>query len=269
VIKQPGTDTGGRRQPGVDELVHYQVQRAVAVITLDSPHNRNALSRRLVAELTAHLSSAGADEGVRAVLLTARGTAFCSGMDLAEAEVEPMEQTARGLVGLLRRLVELPKPVVVKLAGPVRAGGTGIVAAADIALTSTDVSFAFTEVRVGVAPAVISIPLLPRLLPRAAARYLMTGETFDAAEAARIGLVTQAVPPDRLDGAVDGLLEALRHAAPQAVRETKELLTRRLLGNFDELGEPMAALSARLFGSPEAQEGRRAFFEKRPPQWSG
>jgi enoyl-CoA hydratase len=252
----------------VDELVHYEAERGVAVLTLDSPHNRNALSRRLVAELTDRLAEAEADDDVRAVLLTARGPAFCSGADLSEAATEPMSETARGLAGLLRRLVEIPKPVVVQLAGPVRAGGAGLVGAADVVLAATDVSFAFTEVRVGVAPAVISIPLLPRLLPRAAGRYLLTGEAFDAAEAARIGLVSQAVPAEDLDAVTGRVLEALRTAAPQAVRETKRLLTRRLREDFQALSEPMAELSARLFSSAEAREGMRAFLERRPPGWS-
>jgi len=252
---------------GVDELVRYGVERGIAMLTLDSPHNRNALSRRLVEQLTAHLSAAETDGDVRAILLTARGKAFSSGADLREASAEPMDQTARGLAELLRRLVEIPKPVVVKLAAPVRAGGTGIVAAADVVLASTDVTFAFTEVRVGVTPAVISIPLLPRLLPRAAARYLLTGETFDAAEAARIGLVSQAVPPGQLDAATSRLLDAFRQTSPQALRETKALVTRRLRADFDALTEPMAELSARLFASEEAKEGMAAFLEKRPTRW--
>jgi enoyl-CoA hydratase len=251
----------------VAELVHYRVERGVAVLTLDSPHNRNALSRRLLGELRAHLSAAENDDEVRAILLTARGKAFSSGADLSEAATTPMDETARALAELLQRLVEVPKPVVVKLTAPVRAGGTGIVGAADVVLASTDVSFGFTEVRVGVAPAVISIPLLRRLLPRAATRYLLTGETFDAAEAARIGLVSQAVPPDRLDAVTDNVLDAFRQASPQAVRETKALVTRRLRADFAELSEPMTELSARLFASEEAKEGMTAFLQKRPPRW--
>jgi len=250
----------------VTELVHYGVERGVAVLTLDSPHNRNALSRTLVEQLAAHLTTAQADDEVRAILLTARGKAFCSGADLSEATTAPMEATARGLAALLRRIVEVPKPVVVKLAGPVRAGGTGIVAAADVVLASSDVSFAFTEVRVGVAPAVISIPLLPRLLPRAASRYLLTGETFDAYEAARIGLVSQAVAPGELDAATEGVLEAFRKISPQALRETKGVLTRRLRADFDALSDPMAELSARLFASDEAQRAMTAFLGKRLPR---
>jgi enoyl-CoA hydratase len=252
----------------LDELVHYRVERGVAIVTLDSPHNRNALSRRLVGELATRVATAAADTAARVILLTALGPAFCSGADLAEATTAPMTETARGLAKLLHLLVDTPKPVVVKLAGPVRAGGVGLVGAADIVVAAADVSFAFTEVRVGVAPAIVSIPLLPRLLPRAAGRYLLTGETFDAAEAARIGLVTQAVSPDRLDTATDEVLDALRQASPQAVRETKALLTRRLRADFETLSEPMAELSARLFGSEQAKEGMTAFLEKRRPSWS-
>ena len=256
--------TGGE---GAGELVRYAVDRQVAVVTLASPANRNALSRALLDRLAACLDTAFGDDGVRAVLLAGEGRAFSSGADLREARSEGMEVGARRLTDVLRAIVTAPKPVVAKVAAPTRAGGTGLVAAADVAIAADTVTFAFTEARLGLAPAVISMPLLPRLLPRAASRYFLTSEAFDAAEAARIGLVTQAVPADDLDAAVDEVLDALRRASPQGLRETKALVNFRLVADIGALGEPMAALSARLFASEEGVEGMTAFAERRPPTW--
>lgn len=249
-------------------LVRYAVDRGVAVVTLDSPANRNALSSALLGQLSECLAAAFADDDVRAVLLAAEGRAFSSGADLREAREEGMEVGARRLTDVLAAIVTASKPVVAKVAAPTRAGGTGLVAAADVAIAADSVTFAFTEARLGLAPAVISVPLLPRLLPRAASRYFLTSEAFGAAEAARIGLVTEAVPDDRLDAAVDGVLDALRQASPQGLRETKALVNFRLVADMGSLGEPMAALSARLFASDEAVEGMTAFAERRPPRWA-
>jgi enoyl-CoA hydratase len=233
--------------------------RAVETLTLDSPHNRNALSAALVGELAEALADAGQDTGVRAVLLTHTGTTFSAGADLREPP--PPE----ALVGLLRQIVELPKPVVARVTGHVRAGGLGLLAACDIAAASTEATFAFTEVRIGVAPAVISLPLLPRTDPRALARYYLTGERFDAAEAARTGLLTTHA--DDVDTALAPILDGLRKSAPDALTETKRLLTTRVLEAFDRDADGLTALSARLFSSPQAREGMTAFLERRDPAW--
>lgn len=250
------------------ELVRGEIRDGIAVLTLDSPANRNALSAALVGQLMAHLSVAGIEPTVRAVVLAHTSNTFCAGADLAESAREggPMAGTER-LVGLLRQIVELPKPVVAAVDGNVRAGGLGILGACDLVLASRASSFAFTEVRIGVAPAIISLTVLPRLTDRAAARLLLTGERFDADEAARIGLVTEAV--DDLPAALDGVLDAFRACSPQGLAETKPLLTRHLLADLDERAEDLAHLSARLFASEEGQEGIRAFLEKRPPSWAG
>ncbi|ANB06998.1 enoyl-CoA hydratase [Streptomyces ambofaciens] len=233
--------------------------RGVQTLALDSPHRRNALSAALVAELTAALTDAGRDTDVRAVVLTHTGTTFSAGADLRD----PPDPDA--LVGLLRTVVELPKPVVARVTGHVRAGGLGLLAACDIAGASTASTFAFTEVRIGVAPAVISLPLLPRTDPRALARLYLTGERFDAAEAARIGLVTAA--GDDVDAVLEPVLDGLRRASPQALAETKRLLTARVLEAFDRDAAQLTALSARLFASPQAREGMTAFLERRDPEW--
>ncbi|MBW5424769.1 enoyl-CoA hydratase, partial [Streptomyces sp. BG9H] len=144
-------------------------------------------------------------------------------------------------------------------------GGLGLLGVCDLAVAGPGASFALTEVRIGVAPAVISLPLLPRLDPSAAARYCLTGERFDGAEAARIGLVT-AYAPD-VDAGLEPMLDGLRRAAPGALTETKKLLTARVLDAFDDHSDACTALSARLFGATEAREGTEAFLERREPPW--
>jgi len=245
------------------ELVHFSVDRGIARIELDSPHNRNALSRQLCAELDAHLSTAGADSAVRAVELTHTGSVFCAGADLSEAASGP--SITEVMIGLLRRIVEMPKPVVARIDGHVRAGGLGLVGAADIAVASRRATFAFTEVLIGVAPAMITLTTLSRMTERAASRYLLTGETFDAATAAQVGLISVAV--DDIDQATAALYDQLRKCSPQGLAETKPLTSRRIRDAFDDRAADLAALSARLFATDEAREGMQAFLEKRSPSW--
>ena len=248
---------------GTTELVHYAVGDGIATITLDSPHNRNALSRQLVTELFAHLEAADADERVKVVVVRAEGKAFCSGADLSEASADGMEEGAKLLVAMQRRIVSMAKPVVTRLHGAVRAGGIGIVAASDIAISADDATYALTEVRLGLAPAVISLTVLPRLTSRAAALTCLTGEVFDGAQAAAMGLVTRAVPEAELDDAVAAVATSLLKGAAQGLRETKALLARDLVDRIDARGDEVAALSARLFGSDAAREAMLAFLAKR------
>jgi enoyl-CoA hydratase len=242
-----------------ENLVQHAHTRGITTLTLDSPANRNALSKALVGELTERLDRAGKDSGVRAVVLTHTGNTFCAGADLRD----PPDPDA--LVGLFRRIVELRTPVLARVDGHVRAGGLGLLGACDIAVASSASTFAFTEVRIGVAPAVISMPLLPRLDPRAVARYYLTGERFDAAEAARVGLVTAAGPD--ADQVLEPVLDGLRKASPQALAVTKQLLTIKVLEAFDRDAVPLTALSAQLFDSSQAREGMTAFLERRDPAW--
>jgi enoyl-CoA hydratase len=251
----------------VTGLVRYDVGGEVATVTLDSPHNRNALSAQLVAELSARLSEAGADRGVRAVVLMHAGRVFCSGADLAAAGTGSIGDAGTAIVALLRLIVELPKPVIARIAGHVRAGGMGIVGACDLAVAADGASFAFTEARIGVAPAMISLTTLDIADPRLLARYYLTGETFGAPEAARLGLVTAACAGSELDAVVGGLVAQILQTSPQGAAETKKLLTAARRQRLEDKGPEMAALSARLFASPEAQEGIRAFLEKREPAW--
>ncbi|WP_377272513.1 enoyl-CoA hydratase family protein [Peterkaempfera sp. SMS 1(5)a] len=253
--------------PTAAPLVRFAVEGAVATLTLDSPHNRNALSTRLMAELEQGLAEAAKDPAVRAVVLSPHtGKVFCAGADLSEATTGDPTAGPRRLVQILRAVVECPKPVVARADGHVRAGGLGLLGACDIAVAGPAATFAFTEVRLGLAPAVISLPLRPRLDPRAASRYYLTGETFDAAEAMRIGLVTVAA--EDTGAALEPILEALRLASPQGLAESKRLVAADVLRSFDQDGEDRVAQSALLFGSAEAREGMTAFLERRPPSWA-
>ena len=247
--------------------VRYEVRDGTATLTLDSPHNRNALSGELVAELSARLADAAAEQAARAVVLTHTGRVFCAGADLKAAGSGSMTDATASILAVLTSIVELPKPVIARVAGHVRAGGMGIVGACDLAVAGEGASFAFTEARIGVAPAMISLTTLDIMDPRQAARYYLTGETFGSAAAAQLGLVTVACTDDEIDDVVADLLTQLRETSPQGAAETKKLLTAARRQRLTALGPDMMALSARLFGSEEAQEGIRAFLERRPPAW--
>ncbi|HEU4566747.1 MAG TPA: enoyl-CoA hydratase-related protein [Marmoricola sp.] len=245
------------------ELVHYEAVDGVGTITLDSPRNRNALSRQLVGELFERLDRAAADDDATVVLIRSADRVFCSGADLSEAAEGGMDEGTRALVDLQRRILGHTKPVVTRIAGPVRAGGLGIVAASDIAICSDDVTFALTEVRLALTPAVISLSLFPRMTSRAASDAFLTGRTFDAREAAAMGIVTRAVPADGLDDEVDRTCAELKKGHPQGLRETKALLSRDALAHLEANAGDMAALSARLFGSDGAKEAMTAFLNRK------
>ncbi|MCC9710395.1 enoyl-CoA hydratase family protein [Streptomyces sp. MNU76] len=241
------------------DLIHRAHDRGITTLTLDSPANRNALSARLVGELSGALTRCGEDDDVRAVVLTHTGNTFCAGADLRD----PPDPKA--MVTLLRQILELPSPVVARVTGHVRAGGLGLLGACDIAAAGPEATFALTEVRIGVAPAVISLTLRPRTDPRALARYYLTGERFGPAEAARIGLLTAA--GDDVDDVLAPVLDGLRRASPTALAETKRLLTTKVLENFDLDAGDLTNLSSRLFASADAREGMTAFLEGRDPEW--
>lgn len=245
------------------ELVHYRVDDHVASLVLDSQHNRNALSRQLVGELYDGLATAESDNDVKVVLIRAKGRTFCSGADMSEASADGMEKAAKVLVDLQRRIVTLPKPVVARVHGNVRAGGIGIVAASDIAVSAYDASYAFTEVRLGLTPAAISLTVLPRMTDRAAALSFLTGEVFDGRAADRMGLVTKCVTEEELNLEVDEICASLAKGNAQGLRETKLLLGRQLVQRIDQDGDNLAALSAKLFGSEEAKAAMLAFLRRK------
>lgn len=251
----------------MSELVHYDVGDQVATVTLDSPHNRNALSRQLVTELFGRLVEAAADPSARAVVITHTGPVFCAGADLAEAGSQSMTAANAAILALLTAIVDAPKPVIACVTGHVRAGGMGIVGACDLAIATETASFAFTEARIGLAPAMISLTTQDLLSPRAAARYYLTGATFGADEAVQAGFITIASANENLDSGLGRLLDEIRETSPQGAAETKWLLNRGRRQRLAQESAAMAELSARLFASAEAQEGIHAFLEKRPPAW--
>lgn len=248
-----------------ENLVHVEDADGVRTLTLDSQHNRNALSSQLVRELLAGIGGAVDEEDLRVIVLQAQGPAFCSGADLKEMSAGGDEGRARGTEGMLsvlRAIAASPCPVVARVHAPVRAGGIGIVAACDIAVASGEASFALTEVRLGLTPAIISLTVGPRMLDRAKSRTWLTGETFDGFRAAELGLVTEAVAADELDDAVDGIVAQLAKSPRQGLAETKQLLNESLVERIDERGQDMAQLSARLFGSDVAREQMLAFLNR-------
>jgi enoyl-CoA hydratase len=250
-----------------DELVHYRVERSIATITLDSPANRNALSVRLVDELVAHLSLVQSDATVRAVVLTHTGGTFGAGADLREQSEPggPARGTHRLLV-LLRTILELDRPVLAQVDGHVRAGGIGVIGACDLVVAGPAATFALTEVRLGLAPAIISLTTQGRFTERAFARYSLTGEVFGPDAAAAGGLVTVATD----DAATEVLTrcDALRQCSPQGLAETKRLSAAPTLARLDADAAQLQAVSERLFESEEAAEGMRSFLERRPPRWT-
>jgi enoyl-CoA hydratase len=233
------------------------------------------LSTALVNQLHQGLTDATEESGVRAVVLDHTGGTFCAGADLAQASAgalgaDPGDvavERARELTNLLRRILELPIPVIAAVDGHVRAGGLGLVGACDIAVAGPASTFALTEARIGVAPSIISLTLLPKMTSRAASRYFLTGEKFGAAEAADMGLITIAA--DDVEATVASLTAAIGKASPQGLAASKALTTAAILDGFDRKADELTEQSARLFVSAEAREGMMAFLQKRPPHWAG
>jgi enoyl-CoA hydratase len=252
------------------ELVHYVAENGVARLTLDSPHNRNALSTALVQQLHDGFARAAADPDARCVVLGHTGGTFCAGADLSEAAGrDPGElavDRAREMTTLLRAILELPVPVIGAVDGHVRAGGLGLIGACDIVVAGPSSTFALTEARIGVAPSIISLTLLPKMSARAAGRYFVTGEKFGAAEAETIGLIT--VASDDVTATVGALAANVTKGSPQGLAASKALTTRSILAGFDEHADALTTQSAHLFVSDEAREGILSFLEKRPPRWA-
>jgi len=248
--------------------VHFEVDEAVATITIDAPERRNALTAQLLSDLRTHLDTAESDRTVRTVVLTHTGPVFSSGMDLTNvADVAPSDQPINAFPALLLRVRDFPKPVIARVAGRARAGGVGLIAACDITIAVPSADFAISEVRMGLVPAVISVPVLARVQLAAAAELFLTGETFDAERARSIGLIN-IVAPD-LDAEVARYTAMYRLCEPRALAATKELLRRdrsSLTVSADLAA--MSALSAEFFSSPQAAEGIAAFRAKRNPRWA-
>jgi enoyl-CoA hydratase/carnithine racemase len=237
---------------------------SVDVFTFDAQHNRNALSLAVMERLLEDVRRSATGDG-RALVLDHVGPVFCAGIDLHERAALGDRRPSHSelLAECLRALWAYPKPLLARVAGTVRGGGMGFVACADVVVAAPDASFAFSEVRVGVAPAVVSAVALAKVPLGALLPFLVTGEPFGAETAQRIGLVTRVAA----DADLAPELDAIRRSAPRAVRAAKEV-ARRLAGtDVDAALRQVEQLSADLFAGDEAREGMAAFSERRPPSW--
>jgi methylglutaconyl-CoA hydratase len=247
------------------------VAGGVGTITLNRPDNRNALSTELVESLRAHIDEAILDPLVRVIVLTGAGTVFCAGADLKERRTVSASSADDDLptfVRIFQTLQKAPKPVVGRINGPALAGGLGLACSCDITIAPKRATFGFTEVRIGVAPAIISVVCLPKLRGADAAELFLTGERISAEEAARVGLINKAVDDDQLDVAVEAMVAKLLLGGPKALAASKELLTAVPgFASQEDAFRWTAKLSAELFASEEAAEGMGAFTQKRHPNW--
>lgn len=254
------------------EPVLYSVAGAAATITLNQPDRRNRLSPSAMSSMRHRLQEAVDDPTVRVIVITGSGNTFCSGADLSAATAAAGEDGFIGsgpaeLVLLLSALMDCSKVTLARVQGHVAAGGNGIVASCDIAIAAADARFAFSEVRLGLAPAVISVPCLAVMHRRDAQELLLSGERVDAERVLRAGLLTGVVPADRLDEEVARYCSMIALAGPQALAHTKDLLRRVPSLSRDEGFEWASALSAEVFASVEGQEGMASFLSKRSPAW--
>ena len=255
-----------------DEAVTCLIEGPVATITLNRPEAKNRLDAAAMQLMVDHLQATAQDDAVRVVVVTGSGSTFCSGADLAgavaAAEGGFATSGTSGLVDLLTAMLDHPKPLVARVQGHVAGGGNGLVAACDLAVASSEARFAFSEVRVGVAPAIISAVCLQVMHRRDAQELLLTGDRVNADRVLAAGLITSVAEPAGLDAAVRAYVDALLLGGPEATRNTKELLRRVPAMTRDEAFAWTAEMSAGLFTSAEAREGMTAFLEKRKPEWA-
>jgi methylglutaconyl-CoA hydratase len=253
----------------MSDLVLCETRGDAAWITLNQPERRNALSDAMVVALLGHLRRTMADPAVRVVVLTGAGPAFCAGADLKAGGIGSAAATENPFVQVMQTLWDAPKPVIGRVNGHAFGGGVGLAAACDLTVAADEATFAFSEVRVGVIPAMISVVVIPKLGIQNAMWLFLTGERFPAARAVALGLIHRAVPAAGLDAAVEEVIGMVRLGGPTAVREAKQLVRRIPTLSMDEGFAYAAAKIAALFASPEAAEGMRAFAEKRKPHWAG
>ena len=263
---------------GMGESIELAVSGATATITLNRPRVHNAFDDALIADLDAALAACERDAPVRAVVLTGAGASFSAGADLnwmrgmAAASEEENRADSLRLAALMRRLNFLSMPTVARVNGSAYGGGVGLVACCDVAIGVEGAKFSLSEVKLGLVPAVISPYVIAAIGARHARRLFVSGEVFDAGEAARIGLLHQMVAPDALDAAVERALHFLAKGGPVAQGEAKRLAL-RAAGMTPESAERIdadnAALIARLRVSAEGQHGLAAFLDKRAPDWAG
>lgn len=248
------------------EATLYAVEAGAAWITLNRPENRNALSQILVTELHGHLTAAVKDPDVRCIVITGNGPAFCAGADLKNRNIG--ENSGPTLPDVLKLIIDSSKPVIAAINGAAFAGGLGLVGACDIVVAVEDAKFSFSEVRIGVIPAIIAVVCVPKLGTHQAMKLFVTGEQFTGAQAVGFGLAHRAVAKEQLRAAVQQEIDMINLGAPTAVAESKKLVRRAAQPRpLDDAFREMAEWSKRMFLSADGQEGMASFREKRKPSW--
>lgn len=249
--------------------VRITTARGVMTATLVDVENRNALGGALVAGLLDAVAAANADPAVRALVVTNEGNTFCAGANLKERASAPGAKGGMGsFEDLLIAIQHSPTPIVGRIAGHVVGGGNGLAAALDVSIAADDVLFGFTEVRLGVAPAIISVVCLPKMRRGEAMEAFLRGNRFPAARAAELGLINRAVPRDALDAAVEEVLADLRRGGPKALGFAKSLVYEVPKLETQEALRWAGKVSGQLFAGEEAAEGMKAFLQKRKPSWA-
>ena len=258
----------------MDGLTLQTDARGVATLTLNRPEKHNAFDDRMITDLLQALDNIGKDKSVRVLVLRAAGKSFCAGADLdwmrrmADYDFAQNLADARRLAQLMYRLNRLHKPVIARVHGASYGGGVGLIACCDIAIASDNAIFSLSEVRLGLIPSVISPYLIAAIGSRAARRYFLSGERFDAARALQLSLVHEVVEPESLDARLEQCIDALLNSGPSAQAAAKELIEQVQGRAIDEsLIEETARRIAEVRASDEAREGLTAFLEKRKPDW--
>jgi methylglutaconyl-CoA hydratase len=255
------------------ERLQLDLDGPVARVWLNRPETRNAFDGLMVTELRKTLFDLGSLDQVRVVVLGGRGPSFCAGGDLQWMKAaagftrEENLREAQALADLFFTVYNSPKPIVARVQGAALGGGSGLVAASDIPVAALGTQFGFTEVRLGIVPAVISPYVIGKIGESAVRELFLTGERFEAVRAAEIGLVRAAVPPEDLDAAVEGRVQELLQAGPRAVAEAKALIREVAWKRVEDVQRYTVERISDLRVSAEGQEGMRAFLEKRKPNW--
>ncbi|OWJ59441.1 enoyl-CoA hydratase-related protein [Inquilinus limosus] len=253
--------------------VRIEIGNGVGTVVMDRPDRHNAFDEHVIAELTAGFARLGADDSVRAVVLRGAGKSFSAGADLdwmrrmAAYDEAANLADAKALAALMRTIDTLPKPTVALVHGAAYGGGVGLVACCDIAIATEAAAFSLSEVKLGLIPAVISPYVVRAIGARAARRYFLTAERFDAVEARRLGLVHELVSGDGLEEAARQVLAALRGNGPAAVRAAKDLVAAVAGKAPAEVEDDCARRIAAIRAGDEGKEGVAAFLEKRKPSW--
>lgn len=262
-----------RGPTGASEPVGREVSGGVMRVTLRDVDNRNALGGALVAGLREAIREANADAQIRAVVVTNEGSTFCAGANLKErsgaADAAGESSDAGAFPALLSEIQTSLTPIIGRIDGHVVGGGNGLAACLDISIAREDVKFGFTEVRLGVIPAIISVVCLPKMRRGEAMEAFLRGHRFPATRAAELGLINRAVAADRLDEAIEEVVADLRKGGPNALAQAKRLVYEVPRREPGEALEWTTALSNELFAGAEAREGMKAFLEKRPASWAG